>query len=122
MAETFFVMTGGAIGAGLRFHVARAIGGLFSVEWPTGTLAVNVIGGLLMGILAGTLDRNGHAEGWRLFLGVGILGGFTTFSAFSLEVVRLLQSGRWLESTGYIAASVIGSVAALVAGLALVRA
>ena len=122
MAETFFVMAGGAIGAGLRFHVARMIGGLFAVGWPAGTLSVNIIGGLLMGILAGILDRNGQAEGWRLFLGVGILGGFTTFSAFSLEMVRLVQSGRWMDGAGYAAVSVIGSMAALIAGLALVRA
>lgn len=121
MPDTFIVMVGGAIGAALRFHSTRWIGGLLGMSWPAGTLAVNLIGGLAMGVLAGLLEKRGLAEGWRLFLGVGILGGFTTFSAFSLEMVDLIQQGRWMGSAAYAGLSVAGSVLMLGLGLYLVR-
>lgn len=121
MPDTFLVMAGGAIGAGLRFHSTRWIGGLFGTSWPGGTLAVNLIGGLAMGVLAGMLQRKGLADGWRLFFGVGILGGFTTFSAFSLEMMVLIQNGRWIDGAAYAALSVAGSVLMLALGLHLVR-
>jgi CrcB protein len=88
---------------------------------PVGTLAINVTGGLLMGVLAGLLARTTAGEPWRLFLGVGVLGGFTTFSAFSLDAVLLAERGQWVAAVGYVLASVVGSIAALVAGLALAR-
>ena len=121
MPDTFLVMAGGAIGAASRFHIGRWVGALSGVGWPAGTLAVNLIGGLLMGVLAGVLHKRGLAEGWRLFLGVGVLGGFTTFSAFSLEMMDLIEQGRWLGSAAYAALSVAGSVAMLAIGLTAVR-
>ncbi len=121
MPDTFVVMAGGAIGAALRFHIGRWIGAMIGSGWPAGTLAVNLIGGLLMGVLAGFLHKRGLAEGWRLFLGVGILGGFTTFSAFSLEMMDLLEQGRWMGSAAYAGFSVAGSVAMLALGLCAVR-
>ena len=113
------VMAGGAIGAGLRYLTGLALpvrGG-----WPWGTFAVNIAGGLAMGMLAAALLRGQASEGMRLFVGVGVLGGFTTFSAFSLEGFRMIDGGQWALALGYAVASVVGSIAALAAGYALVR-
>jgi fluoride exporter len=84
-------------------------------------LAVNLIGGLAMGVLAGLMQKFDLAQGWKLFVGVGILGGFTTFSAFSLEMMTLLQDGRWASGAAYAGLSVAGSVMMLGLGLYLVR-
>ena len=112
------VMSGGALGAGARYLVGRAT----PDAWlPAGTLAVNLIGGLRMGCRVALLARSQAAEPWRLFLGVGVLGGFTTFSAFSLDAVLLAERGELLTAAGYILASVVGSITALVAGLAIAR-
>ncbi|USU12203.1 fluoride efflux transporter CrcB [Sphingomonadaceae bacterium OTU29THOMA1] len=117
-----FVMFGGALGAGARYLTGRATLALFGPGFPVGTLAVNVIGGLLMGVLAGVLARNGSGgEPWRLFLGVGVLGGFTTFSSFSLDVVGMIERGAPGAALFYILLSVIGSVLALFAGLMMTR-
>lgn len=117
------VMLGGAFGAAARHLTGRLTLAWFGPGYPWGTLAVNLIGGLLMGVLAGTLARFGQGgEQWRLLLGVGVLGGFTTFSAFSLDVMVMLERGDWAHALGYILASVVGSVVALALGLAVVRA
>jgi fluoride exporter len=113
------VMAGGALGAGLRYLTGLALplrGG-----WPWGTFAVNLLGGFAMGLLAASLMKGSATEGMRLFVGVGILGGFTTFSAFSLEGFQMIEGGQWGLALGYALASVIGSIAALAAGYALVR-
>jgi fluoride exporter len=113
------VMAGGAIGAALRYMTGLALpvrGG-----WPWGTFAVNIAGGLAMGLLAALLLRGQASETLRLFAGVGILGGFTTFSAFSLESFRMIEGGQWALAGGYALASVFGSIAALALGFALVR-
>jgi CrcB protein len=117
--QLFIVMAGGAIGAGARFLVGRA---LASAAFPYATLAVNVAGGLLMGLLAGAVARGTAGEGLRLFLGVGVLGGFTTFSAFSLDAVALFQRGAMTAALLYVLLSVAGSIAASAAGLQLARA
>lgn len=129
MNATLLVMAGGALGAAMRYHLGRLVfhwtGPGASVGWglPIGTLSANLIGGLLMGILAGILARSDFAaEPWRLLLGVGLLGGFTTFSAFSLEVMNMIDRGDWALASGYALVSVIGSVCALLAGLLAVRA
>ncbi|MGP1283346.1 MAG: fluoride efflux transporter CrcB [Parasphingopyxis sp.] len=123
MPYLFLVMAGGAIGAGLRFLLGRFALHQFGPGFPWGTLGANILGGLAMGVLAGLLARfGGGGEGWRLFIGVGILGGFTTFSAFSLETANMIERGALGVAAGYAAVSVIGSVAALFAGLWLMRA
>jgi CrcB protein len=122
MLPLLLVMTGGAIGAGARHLVGRAMLATFGPNYPFGTLAVNLAGGLLMGLLVGVLARGTFGEGTRLFIGVGVLGGFTTFSAFSLDVVTLIERGAVIPALGYVLASVIGSIIALFAGLSLVRA
>jgi len=123
MPPLILVMLGGAVGSGARYLVGRATFAAWGPGFPWGTLAVNLAGGLLMGVLAGSLARFGEGgEQWRLLIGVGVLGGFTTFSAFSLDTVQLIERGDWGLALAYILASVIGSVLALYAGLALTRA
>ena len=122
MLPLLFVMVGGAVGSGARYLTGRAMLSLLGPDYPFGTLAVNLIGGLLMGVLVGVLARNTASETWRLLLGVGVLGGFTTFSAFSLDVVTMIERGAIGAAFGYVLVSVIGSVAALFAGLSAVRA
>jgi len=114
---------GGAFGAICRYLLGVQSGRLLGTAWPYGTLAANLIGGLLMGILAGVLAYRGGAdqERWRLLLGVGVLGGFTTFSAFSLETALMIERRAWGQAAGYSLLSVALSVGALFAGLLLAR-
>lgn len=122
MNSTFLVMAGGAVGAALRYHLGRALTHMMGPSFPYGTVAANICGGLAMGFLVGWLARfDGTAEPWRLLLAVGLLGGFTTFSAFSLEVANMIQRGQWNIAIGYSLISVIGSVAALFLGLFMIR-
>ncbi|WP_156460848.1 fluoride efflux transporter CrcB [Sphingomonas sp. Leaf339] len=121
MPSLFLVMLGGALGSGARYLTGRAMLALFGPDFPVGTLVVNLIGGLFMGLLAGILAKTTAGEPWRLFLGVGLLGGFTTFSAFSLDVVSLAERGQPGVALGYALISVLGALAALVAGLAISR-
>lgn len=123
MSKLIFVALGGAGGSVARYLVGvAALRGLGS-HWPYGTFAVNVVGGFLMGALAGYLAHRGGAdqERWRLLLGVGVLGGFTTFSAFSLEAALMIEKRAYGQAFTYAAASVLLSVAALFAGLLVAR-
>jgi CrcB protein len=121
MPNLVLVMIGGAIGAGLRFEVGRLSLRLLGPNLPWGTLIVNLSGGLLMGILAGTLVRHQPQAPLFLLLGVGVLGGYTTFSAFSLETFNMLHRGAFGVAAGYALVSVVGSVVMLFAGLWLTR-
>ncbi len=122
MFSLFLVMLGGAFGSGARYLTGVATLRLFGPGYPFGTLTVNLVGGLLMGVLVGMLVRlSVSGENLRLLLGIGVLGGYTTFSAFALDMVNMLQRGDLGVALGYALLSVIGSVAALFAGLALVR-
>ncbi|MGE4409208.1 MAG: fluoride efflux transporter CrcB [Sphingomonadales bacterium] len=121
--HSLFVMLGGAVGALGRYQLGRLAGHMFGLSFPYGTLGANVIGGFLMGALAGWLARFGHGgEPIRLLLAVGLMGGFTTFSSFSLEIVLMMERGQVALAGFYAAISVIASVAALFAGLTLMRA
>lgn len=124
MNHLFLVMGGGAVGAALRYQLGRAATYVApGIAWPLGTFAANLLGGFAMGLLAGWLARfDGHGgEPWRLLLGVGVLGGFTTFSAFSLETMLMIERGQLLLATGYVLASVAGAIGALALGLSLMR-
>ncbi|MHA6719134.1 fluoride efflux transporter CrcB [Sphingomonas sp. RS6] len=123
MPNFLLVMLGGAIGSAARYGVGRVAMAMGGFAFPWGTLAANILGGLLMGVLAGTLARIGQGgEPWRLLLGVGALGGFTTFSSFSLETMNMIERGDLLTALGYVLVSVVGAIAALAVGLYLVRA
>ena len=90
--------------------------------WPWATFAINVTGSLLIGVLGGWLATRGDlGEQWRLFLGVGILGGFTTFSAFSLETMRLIERSDWLGASTYSIGSVLAGLAAVAIGLLVAK-
>jgi len=115
-------MAGGAAGAGMRYLAGAWALAVLGPDLPFGTWLVNVGGGLAMGLLAGTLARTTTGEPLRLLLGVGVLGGFTTFSAFSLELVTMIVRGDAVLAAAYAVSSVAGSVVALYAGLLLVRA
>lgn len=122
MNGLFAVMIGGALGAGARYLVSSAFLRALGPGFPWGTLAVNLIGGLLMGVLVGVLSRTSSGgEQTRLLLGVGVLGGFTTFSAFGLETWLMIERGQLIVALSYIAASVLGAVALTGVGLVLVR-
>ncbi|MGN6818381.1 MAG: fluoride efflux transporter CrcB [Sphingomonas sp.] len=116
------VMAGGAVGSAARYGVGKLALGWLGPNYPWGTLAVNLIGGFLMGLLAGILARTGGSEHTRLLLGIGALGGFTTFSSFSLDAILMIERGQWTTALLYALVSVVGSVLALFAGLHLVRA
>lgn len=122
MYHLTLVMLGGAFGAGARHLTGRMALSLWGPTFPWGTLLVNVAGGLAMGALVGWLAaRASGDEVLRYLLGVGVLGGFTTFSAFSLDIVLMLQRGEHGLALVYILASVAGSILALFAGLQLTR-
>ena len=90
--------------------------------FPWATLTVNVVGSLLMGALAGFLARHGQGgEAWRLFIGVGVLGGFTTFSSFSLEMMMLIERGQPFQALTYVLVSVLAGLSALYIGLIVMR-
>ena len=123
MWNLLLVAAGGATGAVLRYVLGAQALRALGTGWPYGTLAANVLGGLLMGMLAGVLALRGGAdqERWRLLLGVGVLGGFTTFSAYSLEVALMVERREWSSAIVYSLGSVLLSIAALFAGLLLMR-
>jgi len=116
------VFLGAGIGGALRHGVNVGAARLFGYGFPFGTLIVNVAGSFLMGLLAGFFAfRPGLDQHMRLFLTTGILGGFTTFSAFSLDTALLIERHSFGLAAGYAAGSVIASVTALFFGLALFR-
>ena len=122
MPPLLLVMVGGAIGAGFRYHLSRVALQFMGPGFPWGTWIANLLGGLLMGVLAGTLAREiDGGEPLRLFLGVGVLGGFTTFSAFSLETYNMLVRGDYMMAVAYAISSVTGAIILLFLGILLTR-
>ncbi|MDB5448899.1 MAG: crcB [Phenylobacterium sp.] len=123
MLNLFLVGGGGALGAIARYLLGSQLTRTLGTRWPYGTFAANLIGGLCMGLLIGVLAHRGGAdqEKWRLLLGVGMLGGFTTFSAFSLETALMIERRTYGAAAAYSATSVVFAVVALFLGLMLAR-
>ena len=122
MTGFLVVFLGGGIGAALRHGTNLLAARLIGTSFPWGTLIENVAGSLVMGILAGYFAFRGDAsQPWRLLLTTGILGGYTTFSAFSLDVALLYQRGETALAALYVLGSVGLAIGGLFAGLALVR-
>jgi CrcB protein len=118
----FIVFLGAGIGGALRHGVNVGASRLFGFGFPYGTMSVNVVGSFLMGVLAGYFAfRPGINQHLRLFLTTGILGGFTTFSAFSLDTALLVERHAYGMAAGYAVGSVLASVSALFLGLAVFR-
>tara|TARA_R100000789_G_scaffold9365_2_gene13205 strand:+ start:1868 stop:2335 length:468 start_codon:yes stop_codon:yes gene_type:complete len=120
MAPILQVALGGALGASARYLTGIATARLLGKGFPWGTLTVNILGSFLMGVLVVAL-LHFSANRFAPLLMTGLLGGFTTFSAFSLDAVTLYERGQVGVAAGYVAASVVLSIAALFAGLALAR-
>lgn len=123
MTQLLLIAAGGAIGAVARHFAGMAALRALGPNWPWGTFGVNVIGGLALGLFIGWLAQAGRpdAQALRAFFAVGVLGGFTTFSAFSLELVMMIERKTWLAAFGYATASVLAAVAALFVGLMIMR-
>jgi fluoride exporter len=126
LAASALVFAGGGAGAVLRHQLGRAMTQAFGpaamTAFPWATLAVNVSGSLAMGLLAGWLARFGSGgDTWRLLVGVGLLGGFTTFSAFSLELMLLIERGQAATAFAYAAVSVLAGLTGLYVGLIAMR-
>lgn len=122
MSGFLIVFLGGGIGAALRHGVNLAALRWFGFSFPWGTLFVNVTGSIVMGLLAAYFAfKAGGSQSMRLFFATGILGGYTTFSAFSLDVALLYERGDVALAAAYVLASVAFSIAGLFAGLALMR-
>ena len=121
------VFIGGGVGAVLRWQLGRGmtswLGAPIVTAFPFATLAANAAGSPAMGLLAGWLARSGSGDGeqLRLLLGVGLLGGFTTFSAFSLEMVLLIQRGQYLFALLYAILSMALGITGLMVGLGVMR-
>lgn len=126
LSSSLLVALGGGAGAWLRYLTGRAwliaIGPVNAAAFPWATLTANVLGSLSMGLLVGWLARHGHGgEHWRMLLGVGLLGGYTTFSALSLEFALFVERGALGLAALYVALTLALGFAALFAGLALMR-
>jgi CrcB protein len=122
LANLFIVALGGAIGSVCRYMVSVGAGRYLGLDFPWGTMIVNIAGSFLMGIFIELLALKLHAShSVRLFVAVGFLGGFTTLSSFSLDTVVLWERGAVFAAAAYALGSIILSVAGLVAGLAVVR-
>jgi fluoride exporter len=119
MIITLLVSMAGGLGAVARLVLDGLIRGRHALEYPVGTTLINVTGSFLLGLLGGLALRHGLPTSWRLVLGTGFLGGYTTFSTASVETVRLLQDRRWLAAVANGFGLVFVASAAAAAGLAL---
>ncbi|URK87959.1 fluoride efflux transporter CrcB [Rhizobium sp. RCAM05350] len=123
MTNILLVAAGGALGSVLRYLVGLWTLRSFGPSFPWGTLAVNITGSFLIGVFAEVIAcKFGASAEMRMFLITGILGGYTTFSAFSLDAITLLERGEPVTALIYVASSVLLSALAVFAGLALMRA
>jgi CrcB protein len=123
MQAFVLVGIGGAIGAMARYGVGLLVGRFWLLSFPVATLVVNIVGSVAMGMLIGVLVRTLPASGAdiRLFAGIGVLGGFTTFSSFSLDTISLIERGELGQAALYVGLSVVVCLAGLYLGLLMTR-
>lgn len=107
MERYLLVMLGGAIGAMLRYGLGAWVQGLLGPGFPWSTLLINITGSFLIGLVLRLSLEGALSPEWRLFLAVGVLGGYTTFSTFSWETLTLVQQGEWFKAFLYVAGSVV---------------
>lgn len=121
MRTLLIIGTGGLIGSIFRYLVARSVQEKFETVFPYGTLSVNILGCLLIGIILSWSERGGLNADWRMFLATGICGGFTTFSAFSNETLSLMRDGQWIYAGTYVVISIVTGLAATFTGYSLLK-
>ena len=121
MKMLFVIGTGSFFGGILRYLLSQFVQSKFLSAFPFGTLTVNIIGCFLIGLVFGLTDRGTLTPEWRLFLATGLIGGFTTFSAFSFETVGLLRDGQLLYATAYIVGTVIIGLLATFIGISIIK-
>ena len=117
----FAIALGGAVGSVLRYGIGSMLQQRVGAGFPVGTLVVNVTGSLLLGFLVRYLFETTVSPEMRAALTIGLCGGYTTFSTFSVDTVRLIEEGSWERASAYVLASVVLSLLATIAGLALAR-
>lgn len=115
------IALGGAVGSVARYLMGRAVQGALHLEFPTGTLAVNILGCLIIGVLAKFFMHSQTELPLRATLMIGFCGGFTTFSSFSLETLGLIQGGEWGKAATYVVLSALICIAATAAGFAIAK-
>ncbi len=122
MSILFYIAAGGAIGSVARYMSTAVVGAILGTEFPWGILLVNVSGSMILGLLIELMVPHWTLNmEWRAFLTIGIMGGFTTFSSFSLDTVALMQRGDFALAALYVVGSVVLSVGALFGAMMLVR-
>ncbi len=117
----FIIGIGGFIGSCLRYFFSLFVHNKIPSIFPLGTLVVNVLGCLLIGIFYGLFEKTNSAPEWRLFLATGLCGGFTTFSAFSVETFVMLREGQLFFTLVYVLASILLGILATIAGVSLLK-
>jgi len=121
--DVVWIAAGAVVGANLRYFVGQWVAAWLGVGFPYGTLLVNVSGSFLIGVVSTVLTERLLVDShWRLLLIVGLLGGYTTFSSYTLETIALLQSDRWLTALTYVLASTLLGLGACALGIVAVRA
>lgn len=113
--------TGSFIGGIFRYLLSQFVQNKFLSTFPFGTLSVNIIGCLLIGLVFGLTEKGNLTQGWRLFLATGVFGGFTTFSSFSLETVNLLWDGQLWYALAYVIASIVLGLLATFVGVSIIK-
>ena len=123
MYPYLLVAIGGALGSMARYGTGVAVGRVWNLSFPLGTMLINIVGSLAMGLFVGFLARttpSWQSDG-RLFVAVGVLGGFTTFSSFSLDAIAMIERGDWFFAAVYVVGSVLIGLAGLYVGLLIFR-
>lgn len=121
MKLIFAIGVGSFIGGIFRYLLSQFVQARFLSTFPFGTLTVNIIGCFLIGLFFGFSERGNFTQEWRIFLATGLIGGFTTFSAFSIETVNMLRDGQFWYAAAYIISSVVVGLIATMLGITIIK-